>query len=85
MKLADEVVSTAPTISPKGEPGSWSIGSRGIEQQLQREHTSDLKRPRSIIAWSRVGMASMIAVTLLQTGISSIFPIGLLATSIPIG
>jgi len=30
-------------------------------------------------------MASMIAVTLLQTGISSIFPIGLLATSIPIG
>jgi uncharacterized membrane protein len=45
-----------------------------LRQQLQQEHTSDLKRRRGIITWSLVGIASMTAVTLLQTGIVKHLP-----------
>src|SRR5918997_1697733 len=45
-----------------------------LRQQLQQEHSSDMKRRRSIITWSLVGMASMTAVTLLQTGIIKHLP-----------
>lgn len=55
-----------------------------LRQELQQVQTSDLKRRRGVITWSLVGMASMTAVTLLQTASSSIFPIRRLATSIPI-
>ena len=45
-----------------------------LRQQLQREDAPDLKRRRDIIAWSLVGMATMAAVTLLQTGIVKHLP-----------
>ena len=45
-----------------------------LRHQLQQEHTSDLRRRRSIIGLSLVGMASMTAVTLLQTGIVKHLP-----------
>ena len=45
-----------------------------LRQELQQEQTSDLKRRRGIITWSLVGMASMTAVTLLQTGIIKHLP-----------
>ena len=45
-----------------------------LRQQLQQEHTSDLKWRRGIITWSLVGMASMTAVTLLETGIIKHLP-----------
>jgi uncharacterized membrane protein len=45
-----------------------------LRHQLQHEHTSDLKRRRSIIAWSLVGIGCMTAVTLLQTGIVKHLP-----------
>jgi hypothetical protein len=55
-----------------------------LRRKLEQEQTSDLKRRRGTIAWSLVGMASMTAVTLLQTGIITHLPAHRLATSIPI-
>lgn len=45
-----------------------------LRHQLQQEHTSDLRRRRGVIGLSLVGMASMAAVTLLQTGIVKHLP-----------
>jgi uncharacterized membrane protein len=45
-----------------------------LRQELQQEHTSDLRRRRGVIGLSLVGMASMTAVTLLQTGIIKHLP-----------
>jgi uncharacterized membrane protein len=42
--------------------------------ELQHERNSDLKRRRGVIGMSLVGMASMTAVTLLQTGIVKHLP-----------
>jgi uncharacterized membrane protein len=50
------------------------ITPQQLRQELQQEQTSDLKRRRAIIACSLVGMASMTAVTLLQTGIIKHLP-----------
>jgi uncharacterized membrane protein len=45
-----------------------------LRYELQQEETLDLKRRRGIIALSLAGMASMAAVTLLQTGIIKHLP-----------
>lgn len=45
-----------------------------LRQQLQKGTTGDLRRRRGIIGCSLVGMASMTAVTLLQTGIVNHLP-----------
>ena len=45
-----------------------------LRHQLQQEDTSDLRRRRGVIGLSLVGMASMTAVTLLQTGIVKHLP-----------
>lgn len=45
-----------------------SLGRRELQEQLQKARTPDLRRRRGIIGLSFVGMASMAAVTLLQTG-----------------
>jgi hypothetical protein len=45
-----------------------------LRQQLQEEHSSDLKWRRGIIGLSLVGMANMTAVTLLQSGIIKHLP-----------
>jgi uncharacterized membrane protein len=45
-----------------------------LRYELQQEETLDLKRRRGIIVLSLVGMASMTAVTLLQTGIVKHLP-----------
>jgi uncharacterized membrane protein len=54
--------------------GNGKLTPQQLRHQLQHEHTSDLKRRRGIIAWSLLGMASMTAVTLLQTGIIKHLP-----------
>jgi uncharacterized membrane protein len=56
-------------LAPNGK-----LTPQQLRQQLQQEHSSDMKRRRSIITWSLVGMASMTAVTLLQTGIIKHLP-----------
>ena len=45
-----------------------------LRYELQQEETADLKRRRAVIGLSLVGMASMTAVTLLQTGIVKHLP-----------
>ena len=45
-----------------------------LRKELQQASTSDMKRRRGIIALSLFGMASMSAVTLLQTGIVKHLP-----------
>jgi uncharacterized membrane protein len=45
-----------------------------LRHELQKEETDDLRRRRAIIGLSLVGMASMTAVTLLQTGIVKHLP-----------
>jgi uncharacterized membrane protein len=45
-----------------------------LRHQLQQEDTADLRRRRGVIGLSLVGMASMTAVTLLQTGIIKHLP-----------
>lgn len=44
-------------------------GPQGLRQELQDRQTTALKRRRSIIGLSLVGMGAMTAVSLLQTGI----------------
>lgn len=45
-----------------------------LRHELQQGDTSDLRRRRGVIGLSLVGMASMTAVTLLQTGIVKHLP-----------
>lgn len=45
-----------------------------LRHELQQDKTADLKLRRGVIAMSLVGMASMTAVTLLQTGIVKHLP-----------
>jgi uncharacterized membrane protein len=47
---------------------------RQLRYELQQEETLDLRRRRGIIGLSLIGMASMTAVTLLQTGIIKHLP-----------
>lgn len=47
---------------------------RQLRHDLQQEETSDLRLRRGIIGLSLIGMASMTAVTLLQTGIVKHLP-----------
>lgn len=54
--------------------GDGKLTPQQLRRELQQEQTSDLKRRRSVITWSLVGMASMSAVTLLQTGIIKHLP-----------
>jgi uncharacterized membrane protein len=53
-----------------GEQAAWGTGLsiEALRNELQSGHTPDLRRRRGIIGLSLVGMASMAAVTLLQTG-----------------
>ncbi len=46
-----------------------SIEPQRLREELQEGQTADLRRRRGIIGLSLIGMASMAAVTLLQTGI----------------
>ena len=50
------------------------LSPRQLRQELQEKDTDDLNRRRGIIGLSLVGMASMAAVSLLQTGIIKHLP-----------
>ena len=54
--------------------GTRKFEPKRLRYELQQEETLDLKRRRGIIVLSLVGMASMTAVTLLQTGIVKHLP-----------
>lgn len=53
---------------------SGTLTPQQLRHDLQQDETSDLRLRRGIIGLSLIGMASMTAVTLLQTGIVKHLP-----------
>ncbi|MGI9107856.1 MAG: vitamin K epoxide reductase family protein, partial [Pyrinomonadaceae bacterium] len=56
------------------EDGKRSKSPQQLRRELQHGETDDLRRRRAIIGLSLIGMASMAAVSLLQTGIVKHLP-----------
>ena len=55
-------------------PANGKLAPQQLRQDLQQEQSSDMRRRRGVIGLSLVGLASMTAVTLLQTGILKHLP-----------